>query len=227
MSPQVPPAETPAVPPETPTTPPVTPSELPEDLQAVKDQLAAAQQALATAQAEAKTYKERFVGLQGTYQREVGKLRTDADKLPSLTEQMAQLTTDHAAQLEKISELTKKLDESETEREIAKLGLERKEIIIKDFPELLGFEGEGLLPDGTGEELRTLLATFSSKLKGIGGEAYKKALTGAGPTPPPSSDQRTQEDAWKDVMAAMQKGDTTEYDKAYKEYLALEQPKPS
>jgi len=101
----------------------------------------------------------------------------------------------------------------------------RLKIISTEYPELLGFYRDELLPPGTGDELREKLKKFStqyaSAAKSQQDADLSKKLENSSPPPPDPKGVRTTAIVWAEAQAAAKKNDKTEYDKLYDEFVKL------
>lgn len=80
-----------------------------------------------------------------------------------------------------------KTSSADSVEKLAKLesGMSRTALILKDFPGLAAFEGKGLIPDATPEELPELLKKYQENLDEIQKEGRKDFKKGETPPPPP------------------------------------------
>ena len=187
--------------------------------------LEAANEALRLAKEESKNWRDRFTGMQGKYQQEKEKWEKAMGNQAGLPDQLAKvqadydkLQSDHAMTLDQVLAL-------ETEKEVAEHALERKNIIFKDFPGLIAFEADGLLPDGTGDELKTKLTAFSEKMTKIGGDAFEAIIAGSSPPSPTSSEVLGEDQALDGALKAFREGDMEAYNKLYGQAIELDNVK--
>jgi len=164
-------------------------------------------------------YKKRFAGMQKSYstlQTEVdtGKTKTfdlDAALKTALGEKDA-----FALQNKSLSE---KHDTAASELDVTKESLARLNVIIADYPDLLDFEKQGLLPDGAGDELKTKLGNFKTALTARGAAAVTDLLKGATPPAPPAPPgTRTPEIIRAEAFKAMREGKVDDYNKGMDDY---------
>lgn len=171
--------------------------------------------------AEYAQYKDRFAGLQGKYQQEQDKWKKDVEKLTNLEQQFSTLTGEKEALGLDLQTHQTKL--TEKERELAKLiqKHERLELISTEYPELLSFYKDGLLPEGNGEELRTKLANFRTKLSTAQSqkldEEINKKMAGATPETP-GSQALEAEQIMAQAFDALRSGNADQYEKLMNQY---------
>jgi hypothetical protein len=177
----------------------------------------------AKAQADSE-WQKRFGGLQATFQKEqeaktqaVTELTTVRSMLETNTKTLETLTNEK-------STLSTTVTEKEEAYNKAQAELQRKSLIMKDYPALIPFEVNGLLPQASTEELPEKLKLFSESLGSIEAFAKQKHVEGGTPPDPASKAQgaeRTAAAALKDAQSASIKGDVATYQTFYKEYLEL------
>jgi uncharacterized protein YukE len=165
-------------------------------------------------------WRSRATGWQGTFQREQDKWKADSTKVTDLSNQIAKLVEERDAKARLVDETSGSYSLLETEYEIAKHQLERTQILIKEYPDLLQFEADGLLPDGTGDEFKTKLGKFKEVLANSGKGRAAAVLSGGSPTPPGGSTPQSSDDLWKAAKDALRQGKTAEYEDLYSKYLA-------
>ena len=171
--------------------------------------------------------KERFTGLQQSYQSEqdahVATKKTLVELQGSYTEQGTKLQTFET----QVATLTGQVQEKDTKvAELSKKN-KRSNIIMEKYPALAGFEAAGLLPDAEEEKLDDVFSAFNSKIGALGEEGAKAFASGGGATTPASGDETkppttaavTAEAHRKLSMEAFSNGDMTEYNKEYDLYL--------
>lgn len=161
---------------------------------------------------DAEDYKKRFTGLQGTYSREQQKWQADAVRLKELDEAMRSLDTERTTLKALLADIQPKHESLQSQ-------YDRLHIIATEFPSLLEFEKDGLLPGGTGDELRTKLSAFQNKLKTNEVAAVKSTMSGTAPATPKSEGQQTPKDLLNQAVAAMRQGKMDEYNSLYSQYL--------
>lgn len=176
---------------------------------------------LEKAQKDAASWRERFTGLQGTYQRDQQKWKTDAEKLAEVSNTLASLSTDRDGLKTKHEELSGQVDTLRIGKETAESRLSRIQTIISKFPALIEFEGLGLLPDGSGEEFEKKLAIFQDRLAKVGVEKLKVVNSGGSPSSPSGGeDGKKADDLWKEAMQALKDGKSQDYDRLMDAYYA-------
>lgn len=175
------------------------------------------------AQAEAAEWQKRFAGLQGKYQQESDKWKTDNQKL---TETGTTLQSMTAAKVEldtKLATAQEELDRKNTELEITKAENARMALIVTKYPQLLPFMD--VLPDAGAEDLDAKLAVFAEKLEKFGAGNVADYKAGGTPPSPPAKTPGDRDALWKQVMEAAGKGDMVAYNNLYNEWLKASAPK--
>ena len=165
-------------------------------------------------------YKKKFIGMQGAVQKLQGEKETFQSKAFDLdTSLKAVLGEKETLVLEKAA-LAEKHDTVAGELDVTKETLARLNVIIADYPDLLDFEKQGLLPDGTGEELKTKLGAFKIALSARGAAVATDLLKGATPPPPANaSHAKSPADIKAEAFQAMREGRIADYEKAMDEYF--------
>jgi len=159
--------------------------------------------------------KDRYVGLQKTFQ--------DAqDVIKTLEPKVKEFETNYSNLEEKFK--AKETEVQERDQEIGKLKpkLARANIIFKEFPQLASFEADGLLPDAPEDKLPEIFKKFSEKLGSIKTAAGKEFLAGGGSTTPEEKldpKLQTSQTHLKLANEAMAKNDMATYNKEYDLYL--------
>jgi hypothetical protein len=168
---------------------------------------------------EAQEWRTRFTGLQGKYQQEQAKWAGDSVKLMELTEQLTKLTGEKEATSLELTSAKEKLDTLATEKELAQLQLERLNIVTNEFPSLIPFLKDDLIPDDTGDELREKLKKLDAKLLEIKGDVKAEHVKGASPpsSPPPAGN--TPQALLTQAKEAMVAGNIAEYNRLYDMYI--------
>lgn len=196
-----------------------------------------------TAEEWAKSYK----GLQGAYQKLQNETKTQVDTLntqladaqtqieslkqggTSKDDQLTVLQTEVAKKQEELTKL-------QTDKANADQQLQRKNLVMQEFPELASWEAQGLLPSADSDDaLREQLEKFRGTLAGQVGAGVKQTLKGASPdlsgkTNTQDSDAANiegSEDHWWDVMVANSgpNGDPAKFNDAQAKYDALQELK--
>ena len=189
------------------------------ELAAKDDQLVALQTQYDDMSEKEKEYRKRFTGSQGAYTRDQQKWKETEERNKEITDSMASLTETNQSLQAQFDEANEKLETATTEAEIAKLGLQRMDIVFKEFPGLVPWEIDGLLPDGTGDDLRESLKKYVDRLEKAGVENVLTDLVGSSPTPPDGDNADTADALMAGVTSALTAGDQEAYDKAYDLYL--------
>lgn len=164
-------------------------------------------------------YKKRFTGLQGKLQATVNELDTLKGSHHDVNERFGKLTGDFEALNVQLTALSTQKSAAEQERDQLKAAHARRDLIIKEFPDLLPFEADNLLPPGTGDDLKTLLTAFRGKLQTQGSQAAVSALQGASPVPPQAAAPASVDDLWKQATTALSEGRLSDYQSLYDQYL--------
>lgn len=174
------------------------------------------QQALA----DQSEWKNRFNGLQGTYQREQQKWKETQAAADQLKAALDTVTTEKSSLVSQLEEVQNKVGEAETEKDVTLANLERMQIVVTEFPQLTPFLAKGLIPDETGEELRVKLRELSLTIDGIKTGALDQYKSGASPKEPPRGKQESSADDMRAELAeAFRTGDSTKYNQIYDKIL--------
>ena len=159
--------------------------------------------------------KERFVGLQQTYQSTQQTLSELQGKVSTFEKQVTTLEKD-------LTTKSTENDEKDVELETLRRGQTRAKLIFSKFPELAGFEADGLLPEAEETELETIFSAFSSKLGTVEKNAAAKFSAGGTPPTPPRKEQSATQTAKTHLALAneaLAKSDFTTYNLEYDKYL--------
>jgi len=167
------------------------------------------------AQAEAADWKKRFTGLQGSYQREQQKWKTDTTRLTELDSLVKGFDDERTSLKTQIDELLL----AQGELEVLKASHERIGIIAKEFPDLLDMEADGLLPDDTGDDLRKKLTAMRTRLQAVGKTAIQDNLKGAVPPTTSGDAPKGKEELNKARIKAFTEGNIEEYERLTNEYF--------
>jgi len=132
--------------------------------------------------------KERYTGLQQTFQAEQESHKKTKETLTNLTSSDMDLKQKFSNLENEKSTLQSKLDEDTATIETLTRDKKRATVIMEKFPELASFEAKGLLPEGGEDELETLFSAFSDQLGAIRTKAEQDFGTGGGKTTPSSKD---------------------------------------
>ncbi len=174
-------------------------------------------------ESQANPYRTRFTGLQGKYQQEkekwTGDLQTVNTKLFDANEALTKLSGEHAALKTQFDALGVKKGERDDAYGVMEEKLGRLTTIATEFPDLLPFYKDGLLPEGTGDDLKTKLAAFRARLGDLGKQQAADALAGASPTAPTPQPPKSSSDLWEQAKKALSEGKLDEYQKLYDEYV--------
>lgn len=180
---------------------------------------------LAKAQRDAEEWRNRFTGLQGKYQQEQSKWAGDAAKLIDATEQLTKLVGEKEATTLELTSTKEKLDLLATEKVTLEANLERLNIITSEFPTLIPFLKDGLIPDETGDELRGKLKLLNDRISEIKGSAKTEQVKGAQPQSQPTPADSSPQALLAQAKDAMRSGNMAEYNKFYDLYIQAKQPK--
>lgn len=175
-------------------------------------------------EAQVEEWKSRFGGLQRSH----SALQTEHLNAQGTIQTLKDQITTITGEKESIELLNDRLEKDLAGVLGTKTDLEgklsRTQLIALEFPALLSFEKDGLLPPGTGDELKTKLTAFSSKL-GAQGEANQLPL---GQTPPgPTPISPTHATLMSQLIAARNNGDMAAYDKVRAELTKLAPADPT
>lgn len=169
---------------------------------------------------EAAEWKNRFNGIQGTYQREQAKWKTDLAANEQLKSTVDALTSEKSTLQAALEETKEKLSALETEKDVSQAGLERMKIVVGEFPELTQFLAKGLIPDETGDELRAKLKELSKTIGEIKTGTVEAFRSGESlPQPPKPKDGGTAKDLQARLIAAFKSGNQQEYNEIYNDLL--------
>lgn len=168
---------------------------------------------------DAQEWRNRFTGLQGKYQQEQAKWAGDSAKLMELTEQLNKLSGDKEASIIELTATKEQLDTLTTEKEVALANLERLNIITSEFPSLIPFLKDDLIPDDTGDALREKLKKLDVRIGEIKGNAKEEHKEGASPTNPPAPAGNSPQALLKQAHDAMRAGNISEYNRLYDLYV--------
>ena len=159
--------------------------------------------------------KERFVGLQQTYQATQQTLSELQGKVANYEKQVTTLEKD-------LTLKSTDADEKDVELETLRRSQVRAKLIFGKFPELAGFEADGLLPEAEEGELEKIFTAFSSKLGSVEKEAAAKFGAGGTPPTPPRVEKSVTQTAKTHLALAndaLAKSDFTTYNLEYDKYL--------
>ena len=162
-------------------------------------------------QGRAKGWQSKFTAEQLEHKNTMGLLTEAQQKIVDLTKELTTLQGQHTALSEK---------DQTTANELAKSNAKLERLTtIMGFPNLIPFMD--VLPEGSGEELKTKLTAFNEKLStltGLSAEQQAKALS-SGVTPPPPSEPPDDNNYFKQAQAALMKGDSAEYNRLMDEHM--------
>jgi hypothetical protein len=159
--------------------------------------------------------KDRFVGLQQTFQTTQTNLSELQGKTADYEKKISKLEED-------LGSKGTELDEKDVELETLRRGQKRASIIFTKFPELASFEAEGLLPEAEDDVLETTFDAFAKKLGAVKDSAAAAFASGGTPPTPPKKEEPKTQTAKTHLAAANEalvKGDFTKYNEFYDKYL--------
>jgi len=175
---------------------------------------------LAAAQALVTEWQNRAVGWQQKYQLEQDAHKNTTTTLKELQDANTKIATDQAAIVADRDALKEKETTLSASLGSTNAQLERLTLITTEFPELVPFIKDGLIPDGTGEELKGKLTAFSTKIKtltNLSAEQIAKQIAD-GALPPPPPDNSHKESLKDQAIAALKAGNQPEYDRLMNEH---------
>jgi hypothetical protein len=176
------------------------------------------------AEKRATEFQNRFTGLQGKYQQEQGKWADDVGKMTDIQSQLEEVSGIREQLDLQVSGLQEQLDTASSEKEIADSQLERLQIVTAEFPNLVPFLQDDLIPDETGDTLREKLGKMNDRLGEYKETSQKEVMDNLteGATPPAGGSTPASEapDLLKEATEAMFAGDTQKYNTLYDQYLA-------
>lgn len=192
-------------------------------------------EAFAEVQKKAAEFEARYNGLNTTFQKEQeahGKTKT---RLTEVEKSLGDLQKTHEEINLKHTDLSKKFEEQALQLTVLGTADKRMKLLAREYPALVSFEVEGLLPE-TGPEddeakMREFFGKFAEKLGAIQTAAKKEEIAGAAPGASGSNlgpDAKAKEAAQahlKAANAAALKGDTDTYNKEFNLFLQATQPK--
>lgn len=172
---------------------------------------------------DATEWRNRFSGLQGKYQQEQNKWTTDAGTLIDLQSKFSEVTG-LREQLEiQNKELSEQLETAASEKDILNANLERITIVTTEFPDLVPFLKDGLIPDESGDELRTKLGILQTRINEIKTtsteQVVNRVTSGGSPNGSPASISNSPSELLKQAIDAMRQGKIEEYNELYNRYL--------
>lgn len=167
------------------------------------------QASLAEAKKEAETWQGRFTGLQGKYQTDQKRWAEDSARVLELDTTLKTKTGDQEKTLLELEQVRKSLAEQTGKVDVVQTALDRLKLVTGEYPELLSFEHKGLLPAGTGDELKAKLTDFKAQL----GDQIKGLYTGNVPPPPPApAGKPSKEQLEKEMVAAGKANNWAKYE---------------
>jgi hypothetical protein len=172
------------------------------------------------AQKESASWRSRFTGLQGKYQQEQEKWADDVGKLTDIQGQLDEVSGIREQLDIQVKTLGEQLTTAQSESEINKGELERVTVVTSEFPQLVPFLKDGLIPDAAGDELRTKLKSMSERIDEIKTVEEDEHVAGATlDDQPPAAGKKGPTALLTQAIDAMKKGDTEAYNDLYSQYL--------
>ena len=174
-----------------------------------------------------KTSQKAYAGLQKTLQTVQDELKGFKESHSLTLTQLATLQAEHATTQSAYEAALNGLNAVKPELDELKMFKGRMSLILKDFPDLIGFEAEGLLPQGKIEELTPKLTAFRAKLGSIQDAQHKQNDEGSTPPPPGGAggvggEQPTTADGWLALAnKSSADGHFELFDKYFNEYLKM------
>jgi len=168
---------------------------------------------------EAQEWRTRFTGLQGKYQQEQTKWAGDFAKLTEVTDQLNKLSGEKEAIELELTTAKEQLDTLITEKEIVAASLERLNIVTSEFPSLIPFLKDDLIPDDTGDALREKLKKLDSRIDEIKGTTRTEHAQGASPGTTPAPAGNSSQALLKQANDAMRAGNIAEYNRLYELFI--------
>lgn len=169
-------------------------------------------------------WQARFTGLQGKYQQEQTKWADDITKMTDIESQLGDVSGIREQLDLQVTGLKEQLDTATTEKEISESQLERLTIVTTEFPTLVPFLQDDLIPDDTGEPLREKLVKMTTRLEEAANVSHQQIVDdlAEGATPPPAggANPPTAPDLMKEATEAMIAGDIAKYNTLYDQYIA-------
>lgn len=168
-------------------------------------------------------WQKRHGNLQTTFQKEQDAHKQASTELLTTKQQLEQTSKGYEALTGEKTTLQAQLAEKESALSLKEAALARKNLIMKEYPNLISFEVNGLLPEAPLDQLPERLGKFAESLQTVEKMAKENHQSGATPPAPASKDStgRTSAMAQKDANMAALKGDQTAYQQFFSEYLTL------
>jgi len=164
-------------------------------------------------------YKKRFAGMQASYQKTHGELETLKGVKFDLEQQVTKVLGERDALSTQLVAANEAKDTATSELVVLKAAGDRQKLIIAEFPDLLQFEVQGLLPDGVGDELKTKLTAFKAAIDARGQAALADFRRGATPPPPDPATPKTSKELLQLAIAAQRAGKMDEYQTLYDQFI--------
>jgi chromosome segregation ATPase len=190
------------------------------------------------APAPAENYEARYKGLQRSYDTLRQKTEAlEAERTQALSEAETLKQTDAQRQAT-LDRLQREIDAAKAEKETLSaqmssqaIVLTRKNLILKDYPDLAQFEANGQLPEAkTEEEMKTTFTKFRETFSAAVAAAVQQKVTGAAPAPtsnlPPASMSKEEVYARLTRLAGSRDGtkEKEEYNQLIRQWDDLNKP---
>jgi len=168
-------------------------------------------------------WQKRHGNLQTTFQEEQKAHKLASSELLTIKQQLEQTSKGYEALSGEKTTLQTQLAEKESAISLKDAALARKNLIMKEYPNLISFEVNGLLPEAPLDQLPERLGKFAESLQTVEKMAKENHQAGATPPAPASKENtgRTSATAMKDANSAALKGDQKSYQEFFSEYLTL------
>jgi hypothetical protein len=180
----------------------------------------ATQPDLKAAQALVTEWQGRAAGWQQKFQLEQDAHLKTTNTLKELQDANGKIVTEHTTTVAERDSLKEKETTLSASLGTTNAQLERLTLITTEFPELVPFIKDSLIPEGTGDELKGKLTAFSTKIKtltSLSAEQIAKQIAD-GATPPPPPDNSHKESLKDQAIAALKAGNQPEYDRLMNEH---------
>lgn len=137
-------------------------------------------------------------------------------RVADLQDELKKATGDLATAQATVSDFSVQLEELAKTKGELETKAERWALIAGEFPQLVQFETQGLLPNADIAELRGTLEAFQTNLKALTTSSNQNIGQGASPSAPPQTpgySQMSKDTLWEKAIEANRKGQTDEYER--------------
>jgi len=168
----------------------------------------------------ANEWKTRSIGWQNKFQAEQEERKNIEKALKELQDKHSSVNDSNNSLSEQLKTLQEKEATVTTELGTTNSKLDRLNMISTEFPDLIPFLKDGLLPEGSGEELRGKLSAFSERIQtltNLSAEELAKTVV-KGATPPPPATPTGSDSLFNQAKAALVGGNQVEYDRLMSEH---------